>query len=113
MIRNILITVLVVGLLAGCTIGKRGNEFDVEEASKIEEGVTTKAEVRSKLGEPNTIDNNSNNEMWMYNFSEGKNYLEMFMDGLSGSTDFAGSTLIITFNGDVVQHYSLKTNRGN
>ncbi len=65
-------------LLGGCASFQLGSDFNLTHfASKIEHGVTTKAEIKQWLGEPQSTGMVVNREgeklqRWLYYFSQGK-----------------------------------------
>ena len=71
--RNMLIIVLAVLVGAGCA-PKMGRDINKSSVSAIERGVTTKAQVRQNLGEPNSVTTTSTGEIWSYRYMQGMNY---------------------------------------
>lgn len=63
--------------VAGCNTLSTGTKFDNQYAGSIKRGVTTKAEVRKNLGEPASISNTSEGEVWTYQYTDGGSYWNM------------------------------------
>ena len=104
--RNMLIIVLAVLVGPSCA-PKIGRDINKSSVSAIERGVTTKAQVRQNLGEPNSITTTSTGEIWSYRYMQGMNYAETW-GAFLGTRDYGGvhKMLIVTFDGDRVKDYS-------
>lgn len=61
---------LLLGLSGGCSIGRvyKGGEFDVEPASEIVEGTTTKSEILRTFGPPIHIQRQYDGDVFIYAF---------------------------------------------
>lgn len=115
-----ILCVVSVALLVGCA-GKTGHTF-LEEKSPQEiqavlvEGKTTKEDVRSKFGEPNDIDFDTNHcEIWKYEFirseSKGVNFVpiaNLFYRGTNDTTKRL--KLIFNQQGVLVRHAMSSSN---
>lgn len=107
-------------LISGCAV-KTGNDKlqDVTQESvlnMIQNGVSTKADVRKNLGEPAKIDfMESGLEKWEYNHSrrveKGINYVPVVNWFVKG-TNNTNKTLIVLFDGDVVKNHSFSSSEG-
>jgi len=75
---RIAVILLSIVLLSACGSIKLGRDFDVGVfAAKIEQGVTTQAQVRSWLGEPTSVGvslatDGERFDEWAYYFAEGE-----------------------------------------
>jgi outer membrane protein assembly factor BamE (lipoprotein component of BamABCDE complex) len=106
MIKRIaLILVLVVLVCPGCS--PIGRDIKKSSVSGIERGVTTKAQVRQNLGEPQSVRTTSTGEVWSYRYMQGMNYGESWA-ALFGAREYGGTSkmLIVIFDGDRVKDYS-------
>jgi outer membrane protein assembly factor BamE (lipoprotein component of BamABCDE complex) len=106
MIRKIAPLVVVALLIVlGCA-PKIGRDFNKSSISNIEPGVTTKAEVRENLGQPQTITAKSTEEVWSYQYMEGANYPEAWA-AFFGAREHRGigKMLVVTFEGDRVSDF--------
>lgn len=94
-------------LAAGCASTAQGQKFDDGFVAQIQKGRTTKGQVRSALGEPQTVQKSSGTETWIYSYSDayGRGYVQAATFGLvkQKSDD---QTLIVVFQGDVVADYT-------
>jgi outer membrane protein assembly factor BamE (lipoprotein component of BamABCDE complex) len=89
-------------LLCGCaTVGNK-QIADTGTVAKIEEGKTTKAEVKTLVGEPTKVDfRGDNTEVWKYVYTRGQVRPATFIPVVgwfAGGVDQTGSTLTILFN---------------
>ena len=113
---------LVLGtvLFTGCAV-KTGNDR-IENVTQdnilnmIEDGKSTKSEVRSKLGEPTNIDFMENGlEKWEYNHTrkvdKGINYVPVVNWFVKG-TDDTKKTLLVLFEGNIVKTHSFSSSEG-
>jgi outer membrane protein assembly factor BamE (lipoprotein component of BamABCDE complex) len=106
MIRKIApLVVLALLIVPGCA-PKIGRDFNKSSISNIEPGVTTKAEVRENLGQPQTITAKSTEEVWSYQYMEGANYPEAWA-AFFGAREHRGigKMLVVTFEGDRVSDF--------
>ncbi len=76
---------------------------DSSTVSKIEEGKSTKADVKALVGEPTKVNykDNGNTEVWEYVYKHGQLRPATFIPvvGLfAGGTDVSGNTLTILFD---------------
>lgn len=106
MARFLSLALVVAGLLCGC--GIHGNKIDPVVVGQIEKGVTTRAEVESKLGEPDFVDSPISEGICKirYNFSENHGdvlsyvpYVNLF----AGGQKIRMQDLWITYQNDVVK----------
>ena len=68
---KILIAVLAIALSTGCSTAYIGRDFDLDVARRLQEGKTTKSEVRSWIGEPpSRARDQKRNETWVYSYKE-------------------------------------------
>lgn len=113
---------LVLGtvLFTGCAV-KTGNDR-IENVTQdnilnmIEDGKSTKADVRKAFGEPKNIDFMDNGlEKWEYHHSrsvqKGVNYVPVVNLFVKG-TDDTKKTLIVLFDGNVVKTHSFSSSEG-
>ena len=113
---------LVLGtvLFTGCAV-KTGNDR-IENVTQdnilnmIEDGKSTKADVRKAFGEPKNIDFMDNGlEKWEYHHSrsvqKGVNYVPVVNWFVKG-TDDTKKTLIVLFDGNVVKTHSFSSSEG-
>ncbi|SQA84099.1 Uncharacterised protein [Citrobacter freundii] len=74
--KKYLITVAMAVALAGCASSgnqQLKNETETSVQSKIQEGKTTKAEVKSYFGSPDAVSyTDGGNEIWKYAFAKVK-----------------------------------------
>lgn len=112
--------VLVASLITGCAV-KTGNDKLQEVTNEnidsvIKNGVSTKTEVKSKLGGPGKIDFLNNGlEKWEYDHTlkveKGVNYVPVVNWFVKG-TDDTKKSLIILFDGDIVKTHTFSTENG-
>ena len=113
---------LVLGtvLFTGCAV-KTGNDR-IENVTQdnilnmIEDGKSTKADVRKTFGEPKNIDFMDNGlEKWEYHHSrsvqKGVNYVPVVNWFVKG-TDDTKKTLLVLFEGNVVKTHSFSSSEG-
>lgn len=114
--KKLSITVLLLAsaVLAGCaSSGNRAiaKESETSIQSKISEGVTTKAQVRSTFGSPDSVNfTDGGKEIWRYGFAKaqvsGRAFIPfygLFNNTVSGTK----KELVILFDGDKVSKYSM------
>jgi outer membrane protein assembly factor BamE (lipoprotein component of BamABCDE complex) len=109
MIRRIALLVVLALLIGPGCAPKIGRDFNKSSISNIEPGVTTKAEVRENLGQPQTITTKSTEEVWSYQYMEGANYPEAWA-AFFGARERGGigKMLVVTFDGDRVRDFSYR-----
>lgn len=101
-------------MLAGCASSgnkKLQKETEVSMQSKIKEGVTTKAQLKTMLGSPDSVSfTDGGKEIWKYVHAKvkvsGKTFIPfygLFHNGTNGTK----KELTILFNGDVVEKYTM------
>ena len=102
-------------LLIGCATTGNVQIADPGTVSKIEEGKSSKADVRALVGEPTKVNFDTNkNEIWEYIYTKASAKPASFIPvvGLfAGGADMSGNTLTILFdkNGVVERVGSGKT----
>ncbi|MCP1213789.1 outer membrane protein assembly factor BamE [Acetobacter okinawensis] len=114
--KNVTLAGCLTALLALSACASSGNESIKNETGatidqKIQDGVTTKDQVRAQFGDPmDTSFTDSGHEVWKYAFAKSKAdgtnfipYYGMFSSGSHGSE----KQLSIIFNGNKVWHHSL------
>ena len=119
---SLITTSLLLGtvLFTGCAV-KTGND-KIENVtqdnilSMIEDGKSTKADVRKAFGEPKNIDFMDNGlEKWEYHHSrsvqKGVNYVPVVNWFVKG-TDDTKKTLLVLFEGNVVKTHSFSSSEG-
>jgi len=119
---SLITTSLLLGtvLFTGCAV-KTGNDR-IENVtqdnilSMIEDGKSTKADVRKAFGEPRNIGFMDNGlEKWEYHHSrsvqKGVNYVPVVNRFVKG-TDDTKKTLIVLFDGNVVKTHSFSSSEG-
>lgn len=112
--------VLVASLITGCAV-KTGNDKLQEVTNEnidsvIKNGVSTKTEVKSKLGGPGRVDFLNNGlEKWEYDHTlkveKGVNYVPIVNLFVKG-TDNTKKSLVILFDGDIVKTHTFSTENG-
>ncbi|MBF8103877.1 hypothetical protein I1A46_01895 [Serratia liquefaciens] len=112
--KKIVVAAMVAFLLAGCASSGNKNlqkETEVSMQSKIKEGVTTKAQLKTMLGSPDSVSfTDGGKEIWKYVHAKvkvsGKTFIPfygLFHNGTNGTK----KELTILFNGDVVEKYTM------
>ena len=111
---------LVASLITGCAV-KTGNDKLQEVTNEnidsvIKNGVSTKTEVKSKLGGPGKIDFLNNGlEKWEYDHTlkveKGVNYVPVVNWFVKG-TDDTKKSLVILFDGDIVKTHTFSMENG-
>jgi outer membrane protein assembly factor BamE (lipoprotein component of BamABCDE complex) len=95
---------LILFCLAVSACASAGNKqiTDTAAVAKIEEGKSTKADVRALVGEPTKVNFRDNNtEVWEYVYTRGQVRPATFVPVVgwfAGGMDTTGSTLTILFN---------------
>jgi outer membrane protein assembly factor BamE (lipoprotein component of BamABCDE complex) len=93
-----------------CGCASTGNKqiADTGAVAKIEEGKSTKADVRALVGEPTKVNfRDDNTEVWEYVYTRGQMRpatLIPVVGWFAGGMDTTGSTLTILFNKDNIVH---------
>ncbi|MDD2897032.1 MAG: hypothetical protein PHG81_13565 [Aliarcobacter sp.] len=120
--KNILVISILAAsvLFTGCAV-KTGNEKLQEVTNEnidsvIKNGVSTKTEVKSKLGGPGKIDFLNNGlEKWEYDHTlrveKGVNYVPVVNWFVKGTNDTKKS-LVILFDGDIVKTHTFSSENG-
>ena len=121
--KNILVVISIMTasiLYTGCAV-KTGNDklqlvTNENVGTVIENGVSTKNEVKSKLGGPGKIDFLNNGlEKWEYDHTlrveKGVNYVPVVNWFVKGTNDTKKS-LVILFDGDIVKTHTFSSENG-
>lgn len=112
--KNIALAVALTVTLAGCASSgnqQLKNETETSVQSKIQEGKTTKAEVKTFFGSPDNVSyTDGGNEIWKYSFAKVKvngttfiPFYGLFHNGTNGTK----KELTILFKDDTVQKYTM------
>ncbi|MGT5931069.1 hypothetical protein ACRW57_21645 [Escherichia coli] len=112
--RKILIAAMMASVLAGCASSgnqQLKNETEISVQSKLQEGKTTKNEVKSYFGSPDAVSyTDSGNEIWKYAFAKVKvnsttfiPFYGLFHNGTNGTK----KELTILFNDDTIKKYTM------
>jgi outer membrane protein assembly factor BamE (lipoprotein component of BamABCDE complex) len=100
----VIIYLLLFGFFSGCASTGNKQIADVGTVAKIEEGKSTKADVRALVGEPTKVNfRDDNTEVWEYVYKRGQVRPATFIPVVgwfAGGVDATGSTLTILFNKD-------------
>jgi len=84
--------------VAGCAT-TTGRPFDQAAASHFVDGKTTQAEVRSALGEPETVqDRGDGTNFWIYSFSESTTSVRDFVPFAGGDNHPSRQMLTLVFD---------------
>lgn len=108
--KNLLIAIVAAMAVTGCAVDV-GREFNADQVSRIQKGVTTKEDVRRMLGEPQSITLGSEGDNWTYQHLKGKNMIQLYGELFRGSLSNESSVLIVNFNGNVVKDYAFTETR--
>ena len=112
---------LSLALLGGCAQNSGNQVFGGTEENKLPEilvkGVTTKAEVKAKFGDPCDVDLDNNNcEKWTYTHIRATAKVENFLPVVSlfrSGQDYTNRKLVILFNkDDVLEKYIVSSAKG-
>lgn len=112
--KKIALAVIIATGLAGCASSgnqQLKNETETSVQTKIQEGKTTKAEVKSYFGSPDAVSyTDGGNEIWKYAFAKVKvngttfiPFYGLFHNGTNGTK----KELTILFKDDKVQKYTM------
>ncbi|WP_318367113.1 hypothetical protein [Enterobacter sp.] len=112
--KKLVMAAFVAATLAGCASSgnqQLKNETETSVQSKIQEGKTTKAEVKTIFGSPDGVSYTDNgNEIWKYSFAKVKvngtsfiPFYGLFHNGTNGTK----KELTILFKDDKVQKYTM------
>ena len=87
-------------IVAGCA--SSGREINTTNASKIQKGVSTKADVKRLVGEPQQISNDSDgNQTWSYTYTrataKGTSFIPI-AGAFMGGVNTQNQSLIVKFN---------------
>lgn len=119
MTLGIISIAVATSLFCGCAV-KSGNE-KLEDSSSasinefIKKDITTKEEVKAKLGEPSSVDITSIGEKWQYEHIRKNAKLVNFVPVVNWfveGTNDTKKTLVILFDGDIVKNYSVAVAEG-
>lgn len=78
---------------------------------KLQAGTSTKTQVKKKLGTPKTTKTENGKEVWTYDLSSVSKKLSTtatLAKALGQDTTTAEKTVQLTFNGDVLENYTVK-----
>ncbi|WP_288764530.1 hypothetical protein [uncultured Enterobacter sp.] len=112
--KKLLLAAMIAATVAGCASSgnqKLKNETENSVQNKIQEGKTTKAEVKSYFGSPDAVSyTDGGNEIWKYSFAKVKvngtsfiPFYGLFHNGTNGTK----KELTILFKEDKVQKYTM------
>ncbi|WP_346364548.1 hypothetical protein PE051_05780 [Enterobacter asburiae] len=112
--KKIALAVIIAAGLVGCASSgnqQLKNETETSVQTKIQEGKTTKAEVKSYFGSPDAVSyTDGGNEIWKYAFAKVKvngttfiPFYGLFHNGTNGTK----KELTILFKDDKVQKYTM------
>ncbi|EJV4343503.1 hypothetical protein [Enterobacter hormaechei] len=112
--KKIALAVIIATVLVGCASSgnqQLKNETETSVQTKIQEGKTTKAEVKSYFGSPDAVSyTDGGNEIWKYAFAKVKvngttfiPFYGLFHNGTNGTK----KELTILFKDDKVQKYTM------
>lgn len=112
--KKLLLAAMIATTVAGCASSgnqKLKNETENSVQNKIQEGKTTKAEVKSYFGSPDAVSyTDGGNEIWKYSFAKVKvngtsfiPFYGLFHNGTNGTK----KELTILFKDDKVQKYTM------
>ncbi|WP_275220478.1 hypothetical protein [Citrobacter freundii] len=112
--KKIALAVIIASTLVGCASSgnqQLKNETETSVQTKIQEGKTTKAEVKSYFGSPDGVSyTDGGNEIWKYAFANVKvngttfiPFYGLFHNGTNGTK----KELTILFKDDKVQKYTM------
>ncbi|EOI1327596.1 hypothetical protein ACMGNR_001163 [Citrobacter koseri] len=112
--KKVMIAAAIAVALAGCASSgnqQLKNETETSVQTKIQEGKTTKSEVKSYFGSPDAVSyTDGGNEIWKYAFAKVKvngttfiPFYGLFHNGTNGTK----KELTILFKDDTVQKYTM------
>jgi outer membrane protein assembly factor BamE (lipoprotein component of BamABCDE complex) len=112
--KKIVMAVMIAATLAGCASSgnkQLSKETETSVQSKIQEGKTSKSEVKTFYGSPDNVTfTDGGNEVWKYSFAkvkvDGTSFIPfygMFHNGTHGTK----KELTILFKGDTVDKYTM------
>lgn len=112
--EKIVIAAFMAATLAGCASSgnqQLKNETETSVQNKIQEGKTTKSEVKAVFGSPDAVSyTDGGNEIWKYSFAKVKvngtsfiPFYGLFHNGTNGTK----KELTILFKDDKVQKYTM------
>lgn len=111
--KGIIITIIAIALAGCASSGNKAlqKESEVSVQSKLKEGVTTKSQVKSDFGSPDSVNfTDGGKEIWKYSFARAKVSGKAFIPfyGLFNNTvTGTKKELVILFDGDKVSKYSM------
>jgi len=93
--------VLLATTLGACATQQSGRDFDDAYAQQIKPGVTTKAEIRGRLGRPAVVQSTDNHDqdIWTYAYYKAGGSTWWTFDPMKAQQ----KRLVITFKGDSVK----------
>ncbi|WP_444895720.1 hypothetical protein [Microbulbifer sp. SSSA005] len=113
--KNVVLASFLSIFIGGCA-SSGGNQALKEESEtsvqeKITEGVTTKSDIKSMFGSPNSTSyTDSGKEIWHYFLTESQvdavSYVPV-VGWFGGSTSGTQKQLVVMFEGDVVKKYNM------
>lgn len=112
--KKFMLAAMLAATVAGCASSGNQhlkNETETSVQNKIQEGKTTKAEVKSVFGSPDSVSyTDGGNEIWKYSFAKlkvnGTSFIPfygLFHNGTNGTK----KELTILFKDDKVQKYTM------
>ncbi|MBN4801987.1 outer membrane protein assembly factor BamE [Enterobacter asburiae] len=112
--KKFMLAAMLAATVAGCASSgnqQLKNETETSVQNKIQEGKTTKAEVKSVFGSPDSVSyTDGGNEIWKYAFAKVKvngtsfiPFYGLFHNGTNGTK----KELTILFKDDKVQKYTM------
>ena len=110
--KRIAFLILALSFLApGCAWyrAKLGSSFTPETVSKIQPGVTTRAEVETALGAPDAVARLAGGDVYLYRYDEAKVFMVFLILANWGSLDVKPDRLLISFGTDgIVNHVAFR-----
>lgn len=91
---------LTAGCFSSSGTGHYGGDFDIAKAESIKEGVTTKSQILTSFGEPQTHSVTDSIETWIYTYALSKVKTSGSMFGATSDIKTNYKTLLIVFNPD-------------
>lgn len=83
--------------------------FNENYVSQIKKGVTTKADIRTNLGDPHAVTTTSSGETWTYTYANFGSYLGAVRSTFTGGSDVhEEKELVVSFRGNVVRDYKFR-----
>lgn len=110
--KMIRLTVLAALTLLSACATTTGRPFSAETASHFSDGKTTQAQVRSALGEPETVqDRGDGTTMWIYSSSEAKASFRDYVPfaGATNHSSMQALTLVFDHRGVLESHTAMQS----